>query len=318
MPTDAVLTQDTSPVAEPHPAEAVLIEERSLVLDGFRFTCRVVDRGTPVTEPILILGGSMQDRNSYVRHEKWLSTVGRVITVDLPGYGGADFLPGEFGVDFLAAATRHLLDELGVPRVNMVGACYGGAIGLRFAQHHPERVARLMLVGMTTHVTAEYTASMERWAAMIERDDTAGIARELAEGFVSPLGAGRVRKHAAMARLVHQQITGQNAEQRRNSAEHNSRMLRHDWYRPEPVPEVPSLVVTGEHDTLTTPAMGREVARSLPRARFLTIDETDHLAPMERIADFADLVVRFCTDASLDELPYCSSPETLGTALTAR
>ncbi|QXE33110.1 alpha/beta hydrolase [Streptomyces sp. GMY02] len=293
----------------------ITVEERDLSFDGFRYTCRVVRNGERLTEPLLVLGGSSQDRNSWIRHEKWLGPLGEVITVDLPGYGTADFLPASYGVDFLAAAVRQLLTELDVPRVNLVAACYGGAVGLRFAQHCPGMLARLLLVGMTTRIPADYAAAMERWAVMIDQGETDSIARELADRFMSPPGTGRVRKHAAVSRLVYQQIAGQDPEQLRKSAEHNTRLMRHEWYRPEPVPAVPSLVVTGEYDTLCTPEMGREVAAQLPRARFMTIDETDHLAPVERIADFADLVVRFCTDRPLDGLPYCSRPETLGTSV---
>ncbi|MFJ5104328.1 alpha/beta fold hydrolase [Streptomyces sp. NPDC088554] len=328
MPTDAVLTQDQeSPGARPViPGQATeasargpadRVEERDLAFGGFRYTCRIVHGDDERTEPVLVLGGSSQDRNSWVRHEKWLAPTGRMITVDLPGYGTADFLPAYYGIDFLAAAVRHLLDELGVPRVNLVAVCFGGAIGLRFAQHYPGMVSRLMLVGMATRIPADYRAAMERWAVMIDRGETSGIARELADYFMSPPGTGRVRKHAVVARLVYQQIAGQTSEQLGKSAEHNTRLMRHEWYRPEPVPAVPSLVVTGEYDTLTTPAMGRKVAAVLPEARFLTIEETDHLAPVERIAEFADLMARFFSDRPLDELPYISGTEILGTAVAA-
>ncbi|MCZ4124704.1 alpha/beta fold hydrolase [Streptomyces sp. H39-S7] len=296
----------------------VRVEERDLTFDGFRFTCRIVRQGVPRTEPLLVLGGSSQDRNSWVRHEKWLAPLGQVITVDLPGYGTADFLPAKYGVDFLAAAVRHLVDELGLPGINLVAACYGGAIGLRFAQHYPALVKRLLLVGMTTRIPVGYAEAMERWAVMIERGETEPIARELADRFMSPPGTGHVRKHAAVARLVYQQIIGQSPEELGKSAEHNTRLMRHEWYRPEPSPAVPSLVVTGEYDTLTTPEMGREVAAVLPAAWFTTIKETDHLAPVERIADFADLVSRFCTDLSLTDLPYANTTERLGTSLTPR
>ncbi|MFJ1750738.1 alpha/beta fold hydrolase [Streptomyces sp. NPDC088116] len=326
MPVDTVLTHgQESPRSPVIPGQATdesgagdRVEERDFTFDGFRYTCRIVHpEGRPLTEPILVLGGSSQDRYSWARHEKWLSPVGQVITVDLPGYGTADFLPAFYGVDFLAATIRHLLGELGVPRVNLIAACYGGAVGMRFAQHYPDMLARLMLVGMTTRIPADYAAAMARWAVMIDRGETETIARELADHFMSPPGTGRVRKHAAVSRLVYQQIVGQDPEQLGKSAEHNTRLMRHEWYRPEPLPAVPSLVVTGEHDTLCTPTMGREVAAQLPEARFMTIDETDHLAPVERIADFADLMARFCADRPLDELPYTSRPETFGTAVTA-
>ncbi|MFI6694638.1 alpha/beta fold hydrolase [Streptomyces sp. NPDC050433] len=302
-------TDGTAHGAEQHPE----IVEHDLTFGGFRYTCRIAGQDRLDTEPIVILGGSSQDRHSWQRHEKWLTPLSSVITVDLPGYGTADFLPAKYGVDFLAAAVRHVVQELRIPRINLVAACYGGAIGVRFAQHYPHLLERMMLVGMTTVIPADYAAAMERWDGMIRIGETEPIARELADRFMSPPGTGHVRKKAAVARLVYQQIAAQNPEQLRMSAEHNSRLMRHEWYRPEPTPAVPSLVVTGEHDTLTTPAMGRTMAACLPAARFMTVEETDHLAPVERIADFADLMARFCTDRPLEGLPYATEPEEFGT-----
>ncbi|MFI5980213.1 alpha/beta fold hydrolase [Streptomyces sp. NPDC051555] len=287
---------------------AARVEERELVFDGLTYVCRIARAGGTGT-PVLILGGSEQNRTSWTRHEKRIVQDAPVVTVDLPGYGGADFLPARYGVDHLAAATRHMVDALGLERIGLFGTCFGGAIALRFAQHYPAYVERLLLSGMTTAVTDEYTAAMERWDRMIARGDTLDIARELTDRFMSPPGTGTVRKHAAVARLVYQQIAGQSPDSLRKSAEHNRRLLRHEWYRPEPCPAVPALVVTGEHDTLTTPDMGRRVASVLPDAQFLTVLETDHLAPLERSADFADLMARFLGGRPVTGLPYATAPE---------
>lgn len=291
------------------------VSERELNFAGFRYICRTVPSGRPRTEPVLILGGSSQDRYSWVRHEARLAEVGEVITVDLPGYGTADFLPASYSIDFLAAAVRHLIDGLGLSRINLIAACFGGAIGLRFAQHYPQLVRRLMLVGMTPAIPDDYAAAMRRWDIMIRQGETQPIARELADHFMSPPGAATVRRHAAISRLVYQQIAGQDQQQLAKSAEHNSRLMRHEWHRPEPVPVVPTLIVTGEHDTLTTPAMGRALAADLPGSRFLTIKETDHLAPLERIADFADLMARFCVDDPLEDLGYLNPAQHYGIPL---
>ncbi|MEC3979620.1 alpha/beta fold hydrolase [Amycolatopsis sp. H20-H5] len=289
-------------------AAGTRVQERELVFDGLTYTCRIAQAGGSGT-PMLILGGSEQNRLSWTRHEKRIVLDSPVVTVDLPGYGTADFLPARYGIDYLAAAARHLVDELGMERVALFGACFGGAIALRFAQHYPSLVERLMLSGMSTAITADYTAAMERWESMIALGDTQDIARELTERFMSPPGTGTVRKYAAVGRLVYQQVAGQSPDSLRKSAEHNRRLMRHEWYRPEPCPQVPALVVTGEHDTLTTPDMGRRVASVLPAAQFLTVLETDHLAPLERSADFADLMVRFLTDQPLAGLSYATAPE---------
>ncbi|MEK8145497.1 alpha/beta fold hydrolase [Streptomyces sp. M10(2022)] len=113
------------------------MEERTLAFEGFTYHCRIAHQDRPGTEPLVLLGGSSQNRYAWVRHEKWLAEHCTTVTVDLPGYGTADFLPVDHGIDFLAANVRHMLGELDMPKVNLVGSCFGGAIALRFAQQSP-------------------------------------------------------------------------------------------------------------------------------------------------------------------------------------
>jgi len=289
------------------------VQERTLTFEGFAYHCRIVHQDQPRTEPLVMLGGSSQNRYAWLRHEKWLAEQATVVTVDLPGYGTADFLPADHGIDFLAATVRHMLAELDMPRVNLIGSCFGGAIALRFAQHSPAHVQRLALVGMTTTIPDDYARSVPRWVAMLERGDRAQIATELVNRFMSPPGTGTVHKREVVSRLLYAQFMAQSDQEIMMSAEHNTRLMNHDWYRQAPVPAVPALVCTGEHDTLCTPAMGREVAAALPSAAFTTIKNADHLAPVERMAEFSDLITRFCTDQPLTELPYCNTLESLGT-----
>jgi pimeloyl-ACP methyl ester carboxylesterase len=290
--------------------DQVQVAERTFRFDGFAYHCRVVHQDAPTTPPMVLLGGSSQNRHAWLRHQKWLAEPCTLVTVDLPGYGAADFLPARYGIDFLAAAVRHMLIELGIPRINLVGACFGAAIALRFAQHYPGQVARLALGGMTLSVPEEYAAAVPRWTGMLERGELAQAATELAQRFMSPPGTGPVRKREVVSRLLYQQFMAQSADDIKKVLEHNLRLLRHEWYRPEPLPAVPHLVFTGEYDTLCTPAMGREVAAALPAAVFTTVKEADHLVSVERMADFSDLLVRFCTGCLLTGLPYCNPVET--------
>ncbi len=310
----------TAPPASPPPSGGtppahVRAEERTFHFDGFAYHCRIVHQDAPTTLPMVLLGGSSQSRLAWLRHEKWLSAQCTLVTVDLPGYGAADFLPARYGMDFLAANLRHMLTELDMPRVNLVGACFGGAIALRFAQHYPGYLARLALVGMTKAVPDDYAEAVPRWTWMLERGERAQIATELVQRFMSPPGVATVRKHEVVSRLLYQQFMAQSDQEMVMSVEHNARLMRHEWYRPEPVAAVPSLIFTGEHDTLCTPPMGREVADALPTALFTTVKEADHLVPVERMAEFSDLLVRFCTGCLLTGLPYCNQVESLGTAV---
>ncbi|WP_269853682.1 alpha/beta fold hydrolase [Streptomyces sp. RPT161] len=307
-------TETTAPLRLPpaRPAERAPcdVTEHRLSFDGFGYLCRVVWQDAAVTEPLVLLGGSSQDRFSWARHEERLAEACTVVTLDLPGYGAAEPLPTRYGIDFLAAAVRHTLYELGMAKVNLMGACFGGAIALRFAQHYPDALRRLMLAGMTTRVPREYAEAVPRWLRMLDEDRREEMAGQLVARFMSPSGAGRIRRHAAIARLLHQQFMAQTPRQIGMAVvDHNVRLLNHEWYRPEPVPPLSALVFTGEYDSLTTPRMGRETAAQLPGAAFLTVRDADHLVHMERIEEFTDLLLRFCTDRPIDDLPYCHPVE---------
>nr|WP_217142670.1 alpha/beta hydrolase [Streptomyces sp. AC627_RSS907] len=293
----------------PVPPAPGQVEERRLVFEGFAYHCRVVHQPAPLTAPLVLLGGSSQNRYSWQGHEKWLSPLCTLITVDLPGYGSSDFLPARYGMDFLAAAVKHMLVAIDTPRVNLFGGCFGEVVGLRFAQLHPEFIRRIVFCGAAKDLPALYTDAVPRLSRALARGEIDEAAGGLVRLFMSNPGAGRVRKHAAVARLLQQQFLNQTPDEIRKAVEHNTRLTTHGCYRPLPVPDVPSLVFTGEFDTLCTPQMGRELAATMPASRFTTIKEADHLVTVERRQESADLIGRFVTHRAIDDLPYCNPVE---------
>ncbi|MEY7977277.1 alpha/beta fold hydrolase [Streptomyces pilosus] len=284
-------------------------EERELAFEGFAYTCRVVRQREPRTAPLLLLGGSSQNRYSWQSHEKWLAPLCTMITVDLPGYGTSDFLPAGYDIDFLADAVQHTLTEIGVPEVNLFGGCFGEVVGLRFAQRHPESVRRIVFAAAAIRLPDLYQEAVPRLSQTLARGDIEQAADGLVRLFMSDPEAGKVRRHAAVARLLQHQFVNQTPDEIRKAVEHNTRLVTHGCYRPLPVPAVPALVFTGEYDTLCTPQMGRELAAAMPGALFTTVREADHLVTVERRQESAELIARFCTDRPLDDLPYCTPVE---------
>ncbi len=71
----------------------------------------------------------------------------RLIFIDRPGHGWSE----RRGVDgsspaYQAAMIRDVLDRLGVSRAILVGHSWGGALALRFALDHPQRVSGLVVL----------------------------------------------------------------------------------------------------------------------------------------------------------------------------
>ncbi|MEU0336747.1 alpha/beta hydrolase [Streptomyces sp. NPDC006193] len=298
---------------------------------GLNYACRIVGGRpdgtlpaslTATTEPLMLLGGALQDVNSWPRLERRIADRTPLILVDLPGTGTADDLPAEQGFDTLAETAVHVLDHLRLRRVNLLGASYGAPIAYRIAQRHPERVARLLLAGTTRRVAAPMAAlmmDMVRHLEAVATDDTdapAGSwpgAEEYAARLVAALvNTGRqdsVRQSQAVRRLLSRQCLRITRRQALRNAACHRMLLGGDLLPSGGIRGVPALVFTGEHDNATTQEENREVAAAIEGSTLVFLREADHMAHLERDAEYADLVLRFLHDLPLHDLPYCTRPE---------
>ncbi|MFE9680506.1 alpha/beta fold hydrolase [Streptomyces sp. NPDC002701] len=288
---------------------------------GLRYTCRVVtsDR-PPVTEPLLLLGGALQDMYAWPRLERRLSGHMPLVFVDLPGVGTADDLPAEQGFDALADAALLVADRLGFDRINLLGASYGAPIAYHAALSRPARIARLVLAGATHRMNPRLVSDCEEvWRARAALADGAGgalteagsyqIADRAVATLLNTTRQDRVAQSPAVARMLHRQFTRITPAEARRHAICHQRLRTADPLPSARIDAVRSLVFTGEHDDVSTPDENRAVAAAVAGSVFLLIRDADHMVHLEREAEYADLVLRFLTDLPLDDLPYATAPE---------
>jgi pimeloyl-ACP methyl ester carboxylesterase len=126
---------------------------RTIELHGRSFAYRHVGAG-PVVVLVHGLAGTMGTWDAVVDD---LATRCTVVTVDLPGHGRSEPLPGDSSIGTYANALRDLLDALEHPTATVVGHSLGGGVALQFAYQYPQRCERLVLVssgGLGVEVSA--------------------------------------------------------------------------------------------------------------------------------------------------------------------
>lgn len=79
-------------------------------------------------------------------HEE-LGKAFRVIAPAHPACAGSEEDESIESIDDVAFRYVELLDELELERVNLAGSCFGGWIAAELAVRHPERIAKLALIG---------------------------------------------------------------------------------------------------------------------------------------------------------------------------
>jgi len=70
-----------------------------------------------------------------------------VIALDLPGAGGSDDPPEDFGMEGFAEAVAGSVANLGVRSSHLVGLSFGGATVIEFCRRHQAEVTTITLVG---------------------------------------------------------------------------------------------------------------------------------------------------------------------------
>lgn len=116
-------------------------------------------------DPVVLIHGSGPGVTSYANWRLVLPALAenfRVLAPDMVGFGFSERPANiEYGVQTWADQVVGLMDTLELPTAHMVGNSFGGAIALRIATQHPDRVGKLVLMG-SMGVPFPITEGLER------------------------------------------------------------------------------------------------------------------------------------------------------------
>ena len=202
-----------------------------------------------------------------------LAARARLHLVDLPGHGRSAW-PAE--IRDLAGVARAVRPH--VPRAAVVlGWSLGGMVALELARRHPRQVSALVLVATTPKFLVgdgwEHgmrPSVLEEFARGLSADH-----RRTVQSFLALQTRGD--EHAAEAlRALRRQLSHHGPPDLR-ALEAGLSILREADLRDE-LPRItqPALVIAGDHDRLTPPDAGRELAMALPAARYRLIERSGH------------------------------------------
>ena len=254
--------------------------------------------GDPLV-PLLFVHGLSGSWQNWLENLPAFAPGHRVLAMDLPGFGATP-MPASGRVSIAGYATLlvALLDLLEIPRACVVGNSMGGFIALEFALAAPERVDSLVLVspagiGARTQRNDRLLGGLRR----VERLILAGGGMLAAN---ADWVARRARlRRAAMQVAVHRPDKLPNAlmsEQIRQSNGKPGFVAALDAITDHDVEErlgdiaCRTLLYWGRDDRLVPVRDAARFLELIPDARLVVLDETGHLAMLERPARFnADL-----------------------------
>jgi len=213
----------------------------------------------------------------------------RVLAYDLPGHGETALPDARVTLTALGAHLVALLDELGIARAALAGFSLGGMINRRCALDHPGRVSALAILNSPHDRGEEQQRIVEdRARATAAGGPAAGIDVTLARWFTEGFRRDHADRVAAVRDIVLANDPANYAAHRRVLAEGVRELIA-----PDPPITRPTLVMTCEHDSGSTPAMSHAIASEIPGAETRIIPQLQHLGLIERPGLFAHPVQDF-------------------------
>lgn len=202
-----------------------------------------------------------------------LAGLARLHVLDLPGHGRSRWPPGVHDLAGLARAVYPLLPHSAV----VLGWSLGGMVALELARRHPRQVSALVLVATTPKFLAGDGWEHGMRAAVLD-EFARGLAADhqrTVQNFLALQARGDERSSEAL-RMLRRQLASHGPPDLR-ALEAGLSILRETDLRDE-LPRIaqPALVIAGEHDRLTPPEAGHELARALPAARYRLIERSGH------------------------------------------
>jgi 3-oxoadipate enol-lactonase / 4-carboxymuconolactone decarboxylase len=239
----------------------------------------------PADGPVVVLAASLgSDLRMWDPQVEPLVAAGfRVVRYDQRGHGRSPAPDGPYSIEELGADLLALLDRLALARVSLVGLSLGGMTGLWLAEHHPERLDRLVLC-----CTSAELGPASMWT------ERAAVARESGLDGLADVGVGRWITHAgraanpALSAWLREMFTGQSPEGYASCCTAVQTMSIVDGLGSV---AAPTLVIAGAEDQATPPEHSRRIADAIPGARLEIVDGAAHLGNVERPAEFTALIL---------------------------
>jgi 3-oxoadipate enol-lactonase len=211
----------------------------------------------------------------------------RILAYDTRGHGATEAPKGAYTLELLADDLKALLDALGVKRPHYCGLSMGGMIGQTFALRYPGVFRTLALADTTSRYPAE---AWPLWQDRIKIAEDKGMAPliepTLQRWFTEPFRKSNPQPVAAIGKLIASTpVPGYvgccHAIPKINLTARLKEI------------KAPILVICGDQDPGTPPAMAREIHENAPGSKLVMIPKAAHLSNLENPAAFTKALQDF-------------------------
>jgi 3-oxoadipate enol-lactonase len=263
--------------------EAMMVVTR----DGIRIYYYVQGEG----EPLILVRGYSNAASMWYPQVPQLSRFLKVITFDNRDTGNSDRVASPYSVVDMAGDVIHLIEQLGLGAVHLLGISMGGMIAQQVTLLRPELVKDLILGCTTCHSGRGLTSDpqvLELFTTLPELSNEANVRRSLPVFFSQET----INRHPEII----EEFVRKNLAQRpplETFARHSQAMRGFDVCGQLNRITCPTLILHGDKDRLLPVANAEELKEGIPLAHLKIYQGLGHLFLMEEPEAFNNDVLAF-------------------------
>jgi 3-oxoadipate enol-lactonase len=202
----------------------------------------------------------------------------RVIRIDLPGSGRSHRVEGPLAIDRYVEAVLSVGERLGIDRFHLVAHSLGTIVALHLAVREPQRVRSLALFGPLLCPPEGARAAIRARADKARSEGVQGMAT-IADAIVAAATSSDTKRSRPLAvAMVRESLMRQDPEGYARSCEALADA------QPAAVNTItlPTLLITGEDDTVAPPQSVRSIHERIAGSRFIVYPHCGHWTTFER------------------------------------
>ncbi|MGE5535631.1 MAG: alpha/beta fold hydrolase [Acidobacteriota bacterium] len=225
---------------------------------------------------VVILHSLLADRHAFDPVLPQLAASRRVTLINLPGFHGSQLALAAL-MDAYVARIQDGFEEFRIANdAVLIGNGFGGTVALAFAIAHPERIGKLVVSDAAAGFPDE---GRPAFRIMAEKVAAGGL------GAVAEIAAKRVFSPAYL--VAHPELIEERKRVLMEIDPEGFQAACTILQEADLTPllnrvRTPTLVVCGQFDQATPPALNKQIAERIPGARYVELPSCGHCPPLEQ------------------------------------
>lgn len=245
--------------------------------------------GPQAKTPVVFIHGFPFSQDMWRPQIEGLQADFHLVTYDNRGHGKNPAGDGQFMLEFFVDDLISVLDTIGVQKAVLCGLSMGGYIALRAVERNPDRVQALVLAD--TRAEADSNEAKIKRAAGIQTVKEKGVAA-FAEGFLkSAFAPGSFATKPEAVEMIRKIILANPPLGVAGTL--LALATRTDTVAALPNIKVPSLILVGKEDPITSPAAAEVLHKGIAGSEMHILPNAAHLSNLENSEAFNKHLMAF-------------------------